>query len=491
MEIKHSVRTFIQGYSAAEDKNVVGKVVVRVRWNSGKCEVNFFSGYYAESHKWNIAEQQAIRNTTHVNGKGVKVSAAEINGQTRKLSEAIEKAFKTFSLADLKAADVTTTALKEEVYNRLGLDSDEIIKRKVRAREDVRSIKAFKSKEKTFFDYLDEFTEEGIEGGWRLDTSKKFGTLKNRLKGFEATNKIRLSFSMLDDDVMFSFQQYLLREGYRNVSVQSIIKNFRWFMRWCEKKGLINDKNVIGYRSKLKDVENKTVVFLTWDEFQQVYNYQVPEGKNYLQRVKDVFIFQCATGLRYADLYSLKRSQIEGDTISVVTSKTANHTLIDFNRYSREVFERYENDTFEGGKALPVPSNQKYNEYLKELCHAAGITSKITIAYKQGGKTVTHECEKWEKISTHSGRRTFVSLSLYLGATPDEVMKISGHHSYTIMQRYIGLNEEQRKHATSVFDERTEKDEYMNRLSEMSITEIKQMFSLWEKSNKRAENGES
>ena len=480
--LKYSTRTFIQGFNKALDENVTGKVVIRVRWNSGKGEVNFFSGYYAESYKWNTEEQQAIRNTTHANSKGVKVSAAEINGKVRNICEAIDKAFSAFSLADMKASDVTATALKDEVYSRLGLDFDDILKRKVRAREDVRDIKAFKDKQKGFFDYIEDFIEEGLAGGWRKDTVKKHRTLYNRLKDFEIKRRINLSFAMLDEDVLFSFQQYLLSEGYRNVSVNKMIKDLRWFFRWAEKKSLISDRNVIDYRTKLKDVENKTVVFLTWDEFQKIYQYQ-PE-KKHLERVKDVFVFQCATGLRYADLYALKRNQIDGDTISVVTSKTANHTRIDFNRYSREVYDKYIDCAFEDNKALPVLSNQKYNDFLKVLCKEAGITSKITIAYKQGGKTVTNECEKWEKISSHSGRRTFVSLSLYLGATPEEVMKISGHHSYDMMQRYIGLNEEQRKHATGVWDERTEKDKYITRLKEMPLSDIREMFSVWERHQK-------
>lgn len=478
--LKYSTRTFIQGFNKDLDKNVTGKVVIRVRWNSGKGEVNFFSGYYAESYKWNTEEQQAIRNTTHTNSKGSKVSAAEINGKVRSICDAVDKAFSAFALADLKASDVTATALKDEVYSRLGLDADDILKRKVRAREDVRDIKTFKDKQKDFFGHFADFIDEGLAGGWRNDTVKKHRTTYNRLKDFETKRKIKLSFKMLDEDVLFSFQQYLLSEGYRNVSVNKVIKDLRWFFRWAEKKNLISDRNVIDYRTKLKDVENKTVVFLTWDEFQNVYEYKPNE--KYLERVKDVFVFQCATGLRYADLYALRRNQIDGDTISVVTSKTANHTRIDFNRYSREVYEKYKECVFEDNRALPVLSNQKYNDYLKELCKEAGITSKITIAYKQGGKTVTNECEKWEKISSHSGRRTFVSLSLYLGATPEEVMKISGHHSYDMMQRYIGLNEEQRKHATGVWDERTEKDEYIARIKDMPLDDIKEMLSVWEMS---------
>lgn len=480
--IKHSVRTFIKGYhtqnknaiTGNDDNSITGKVCVRVVWSNG--EIMLFTGYYAESLKWDAAQQRCNKNTTHTHKKD-KVSSSTINTKITDIENAVNDAFIFFGVNGITAKDITSKMLKDEVYKRLGLSDKEIISRKRLAHEKVDIIP---EDTKTIFDYFDDFVEDGTQSGWRLDTIKKFGTLKNKLQSFD---KI-LSFERLDEEHVKSFVYYLINIcKYRNVSVQSMIKNFRWFMRWCEKKNLITDKNVIEFRSKLKDVENKTIVFLTWEEFQQVYNFQVPESKKYLQRVKDVFIFQCTTGLRYADLASIKRSNVnlEDNYFIIVTSKTANQTTIDFNSYSREVYEKYKDDTFENDKALPVPSNQKYNDYLKELCQLVGINSKITISFKTGNKIVSDEVEKWTKISTHSGRRTFVSIGLALGATPEEISKITGHHSLQVMQQhYIGVDDNQRKHATSVWDERTERDTFIKRLNDMSIEDIKKMFSLWD-----------
>jgi integrase len=472
-KVRHSLRTFIQGYKVRENNAITGKVCVRVVWKAG--EVMFFTGYYAESHKWDAAQQRCIRNTTHAN-KDTKTDASTINAKITDYESAVEDAFNLFCVNGITAEEITPKTLKDEVYKRLKLSEKEIIARKRAAREEVPLIPEDK---KTLFDYLDEFIEDGTNDGWRTDTIKKFGTLKNKLQRFDKN----LSFNRLDKEHVKSFVRYLVNTcKYRNVSVQSMIKNFRWFMRWCEERNLVTDKDVIEYRSKLKDVEHKTIVFLTWDEFQQVYNYEVPRNKQYLQRVKDVFIFQCVTGLRYTDLANLKRSNInlKENKFVVVTSKTADQTTIDFNSYSREVYNKYSDFKYESDHALPVPSNQKYNDYLKELCQLAGINSMITISFKTGGKIVTNEVEKWKKISTHSGRRTFVSIGLALGATPEEIAKVTGHHSLQIMQHYIGTDDSQRRHATSVWDEKTERDKFIQRLQSMSISDIKEMFALWD-----------
>jgi integrase len=476
--IRHSVRAFIKGYNAKENNEITGKVVIRCKWSAG--EIMLFTGYYAESMKWDATQQRCIRNTTHANKKK-RESASQINAKITKIEEAIDNAFISFGVNGITAKDITPKDLKMEVYKRLDLSQDDIISRQRVAREEVNIIPA---ESKTLFNYLDDFISDGTRNGWRLDTIKKFGTLKNKLKCFDKV----LSFDRLDEERLKSFVVYLTATcDYRNVSVQSMIKNLRWFLRWCEKKNLIHDKNVIDFKSKLKDVEDKTIVFLTWDEFQQIYSYNVPESKQYLQRVKDVFIFQCATGLRYADLAGLKRSNVDlaNDEFTIVTSKTSHQIPIDFNSYSRAVYEKYKDDTFEDDAALPVPSNQKYNEYLKELCHLAGINSKITIAYKTGNEVVSKDVEKWTKISTHSGRRTFVSVGLSLGATPEEIARVTGHHSIQIMEKhYIGLDDKQRKHATSVWDEKTERESFIERINQMPMEEIRKMFALWDASGK-------
>jgi hypothetical protein len=61
--IKHSVRTFIKGYNSKENNDITGKVCVRSVWSAG--EIMLFTGYYAESRKWDAAQQRCIRNTTH------------------------------------------------------------------------------------------------------------------------------------------------------------------------------------------------------------------------------------------------------------------------------------------------------------------------------------------------------------------------------------------------------------------------------------------
>ena len=112
------------------------------------------------------------------------------------------------------------------------------------------------------------------------------------------------------------------------------------------------------FASKLKNTQTK-VIFLTDEELEAIKNYQIPENKKYLERVRDVFVFCCYTGIRHSDVYNLRRSDIKANHVEVTTIKTQDSLIIEFNKHSRAILEKYKEVEFKDHKALPVISNQK------------------------------------------------------------------------------------------------------------------------------------
>src|SRR5690606_18465733 len=94
-----------------------------------------------------------------------------------------------------------------------------------------------------------------------------------------------------------------------------------------------------------------------------------------------------------------------------------------------------------GLKALPVISNQKTNDHLKDLCRLAGITDIVSQSRKSGGATMQAMVQKCDLITTHAARRTFVTLSLESGIRTEIVMAITGHKDYATMKKYIKITE--------------------------------------------------
>ena len=124
---------------------------------------------------------------------------------------------------------------------------------------------------------------------------------------------------------------------------------------------------------------------------------QIPAAKQYLERVRDVLLFCCFTGLRHSDVYNLKRSDVKEEHIEITTIKTADSLIIELNDHSKAILEKYKDIPFQNNKALPVVSNQKMNEYLKELGELAEIDEPVRETYYKGNERIDEVTPKDRK----------------------------------------------------------------------------------------------
>lgn len=466
MEGRYNVRVFINKPTAATPgEEPSGQVQARVRWK--KNEVCFTVGCYAQPSKWNAAGQCAMKQTVHYHN-GRPSTAASINKLISNLTNSINICFTKFFI-DNKIP--STIELKNAVYNHLCSDEKTLRERKKKAGIEFSNIRVGKS----IYEYFHEFLDEGYRVHfWSDDVVEKVAALINHWKEIDPKQKLHLKDITVE--TMQKFQSNLVNRGLRNSTSAKWIKMSQWFFKFCKEKGGYVSDDVLNFKSALTDVRDKEVVFLTWEEFKTLHEFKIPDNKKYLWTVRDMFIFSCATGLRYSDIAALKHENIVDDIITIVTEKTDHLLKINLNRFSREVLEKYKKFPGKDNKALITISNQKSNKYIKELCALAGISSPVTIAYRIGNKTYKYVKPKHEVISFHSGRRTFVSLALKLGATPEEVQRITGHHSYAVMQRYIAQDDEQRRHATAVFDIRSEREELLDLIKNLSNAQLREMI---------------
>lgn len=193
-------------------------------------------------------------------------------------------------------------------------------------------------------------------------------------------------------------------------------------------------------------------MFLTIEELKKVAAIEIPSDKQYLERVRDVFFFCCWTGLRHSDVYNLRKSNIKKDHIELTTIKTSDTLRIDLNKHSRAILAKYADVVFPNGKVLPVISNQKMNDYLKELGILAELTEPITQTYYCQRERIEETRPKHELLCTHTGRRSFICNALALGIPPQVVMKWTGHSDYSAMKPYIAVADSIKSKEMSKFD---------------------------------------
>ncbi len=197
--------------------------------------------------------------------------------------------------------------------------------------------------------------------------------------------------------------------------------------------------------------QDTKVIFLTADELKKVREHDFSNDSQ-MDRIRDVYIFCCYTGLRYSDVENLRRENIYDDRIHITTVKTEERLIIELNNVSCGILEKYEPYQYKNNKALPVISIQKMNNALKEMAEACEINSNVEIIHFKKGERIVKKVPKYSLITTHTARKTFVCTAIRLGVNPAVIMKITGHKKYDTMKPYIDVEDKVRREAMNKFD---------------------------------------
>ncbi len=408
---------------------VTDNIPIRMRVIYGGTRIDFSTGYRIDTSKWE-ADKQRIKNGCT---NKLKQSASEINADLLKYYTDIQEIFKAFEVADI----TPTPEQLKSTFNK-------------KCRKNISDETEPTISKAPFMNVFDEFLKEcGTQNNWTDSTYEKFAAVKTHLTNFNSN----LTFEVLDDSNLTEYVNYLRdKKDLRNSTIGKQIGFLKWFLRWAFKKGHHNNNAFETFRPKLKNTKKK-VIFLTWEELNKLRDYQIPITKQYLERVRDVFLFTCFTGLRYSDVFNLKTSDIKDNHIEITTVKTADSLIIELNNHSKSILEKYKEVHFENNKVLPVITNQKMNEYLKELAELAEINEPVGETYYKGNQRIDEVTPKHALLGTHAGRRTFICNALSLGIPPQVVMKWTGHSDYKAMKPYIDIADNIKASAMEKFNQ--------------------------------------
>ncbi len=255
-------------------------------------------------------------------------------------------------------------------------------------------------------------------------TYERYVTSLSHLKDFVAHHYQLSDFfvSNVNHEFIQEFDHYLrsVRNCANNTTVK-YLKNFKKIIREAIAKGYLNVDPFLSYKVKLKKVDRG---FLTMEEIESI------EQKTFsiqrLNQVKDIFIFQCYTGLAYADVKKLTKDNVitgaDGELwINTRRTKTNNIVNIPLLPKAVEILKKYENSPYCINKniLLPVLTNQRTNAYLKEIGDLCGIN---------------------KNMSSHLARHSYAtSITLSNGVSLEVVSKLLGHSSLSSTRIYSRL----------------------------------------------------
>ena len=291
--------------------------------------------------------------------------------------------------------------------------------------------------EELFYSFLNEHKKK--DGNPIKERTKtKYEGVYNHLVKFAKYKNLRLEIERINVQFLQEFREYLTRvERISDNTVVKELKAIKAFLRHYMKKGVIKTMDLSDVRTMFKEGE---IYVLPIDKVLELQYADIENER--LQRVRDAFCFMCWTGQRYSDIINISRDDIvksaTGERVwKLITGKTQTRISVPIVQYAEEILDRYKN--FE--TPIPIFSNQKLNDYLKELGELVEFDWPVKISRYYEGELHQEQVPFYEVLSSHVGRKSFITNSLILGVPERVVKEVSGHKDEKSFARYVKLAE--------------------------------------------------
>lgn len=369
---------FYIGKSKANSRGL-SPLTCRVTYKGRRKE--FSTGYYISENDWDSATQLVISKSTELKS---------INTQLNQISQRFIQIYNSLSLED-GVFDIN------DIYS------------------------SYKGNGQKCSRYLLEYFETYLNRMHKLiDIDIKMATWKKHENAYlnlkeYVTAKLKGNDPKLlnvDSQFVKEYEFYLKTERkLAHATTNKLLQRFKKMLTYAVEQKELERNPFMGYKFK---TQKKEIVFLTPEELKKLEKLKLNAPR--LIFVKDLFIFCCYTGLAYNEMANLCFHHIikgfDGKQwISLTREKTGKDVSVPLLPKAKAIIKKHKtNDTL----IFPKLSNQKFNAYLKEIAHIAGIEKRLT---------------------HHTARKTFASTVLLYNNVPMEVVsELLGHSSIKITQ---------------------------------------------------------
>lgn len=460
--------------SAKADKTT-GKSEILIRFVVGsRINQRGKSNIFINAQYWNSQEQRVNIPRFRLMKDEQKQLVAELTAVDKQLAHLKECIMESFNKAGAGKVDLPQDWLKTTINDFYSFPVVE---------EEV-------EEQQSFFDAFETYMQ-----GKKFSPNRKKGylVLERILRRYEWYTKTPITFEGLTADVLRDFEKFLKEEHtiaekvmkteyvdgkkkkktYFDLckemelvkrpieprggnAISDLMRRFRAFVRWAN--GLDKDykleepvttNNPFNTYAVPRELYG-TPIYITIDERNQLYHAQLDEP---LATQRDIFVFQCCIGCRVSDLWDMTKKSIVNGAVDYIADKTKDENPrtihVPLNTQASEILAKYKD--YEGPKLFPFTTQQQYNEDIKKIMEAVGITRLVTVL-----NPTTREEEKRpisEVASSHMGRRTFIGNLYKKVQDPNLIGSLSGHvEGSRAFVRYRDIDEDMKKELVSLLE---------------------------------------
>ncbi|RNC86437.1 MAG: integrase [Winogradskyella sp.] len=268
-------------------------------------------------------------------------------------------------------------------------------------------------------------------------TIKRYEYNRKLLFNFQEYRNKKIHFNQINKSFYNDFINYSVKvKEHSSNTLRRNVGLFKTFLYWALDNGYTFKTDF--QKFKAPKAQQTDEVALTLEQVQEVFEYDFSRNER-LEKVRDLFVFGCATGMRYSNYSKVSKKDIQNGVIKVRDEKNNYKTLeIPLNDFSMFVLKKY-------NYQLPKISNQRFNDYIKEVFKTIGYTDNVKKTMKVGKDIIEQINPLYERISSHTARRSFITIMKNKKIPDKVIMSYTGHRSLEVFNKYYKPNDEDRK----------------------------------------------
>lgn len=273
---------------------------------------------------------------------------------------------------------------------------------------------------------------------WSNSTLERANATLNHLKEFQ-NSFAEINMETIGEEFWYEIRDkyFVATKAFSNSTTNKNLKTIKQFLKFIQKKGIIKHSIDLEDLKYLDEVEPFKIA-LTEQEVQTLFNLDLSDDLR-LDKVRDLFALEILTGQRFSDIPKvLDPKHFSEKSINIYQQKTGEKVQIPLHPVLKEYLTTITNKYPNG---FPTITNQKFNEYLKEIAIKAKFNKEHSWIKLVGKKKITETDFRYNLITSHTGRRTFCTLSLKEGIHEEFIMKVTGHRKYEQFREYVKVDD--------------------------------------------------
>lgn len=392
--------------------------------NSEKQTLIYFRSYFGNENK------------NFIYSTGEKIKPSEWDFENRQPNDLNGRTQKAENHRSIKKQLDRYSGFFTEIVNRYKNINEELTTDVIKQRFDEHFKKVTVKSDffRVYQDFLNEKENDYTGNAISISTLKRYKCNKTLLEDFQKDYKVKITLGNFDEKLYNKFLKYCIEE--KKHSANTVHRNvglLKTFLGWSFEKKYTYNNSFLNFKKPSKFRTDE--IALNYQQVEKIYNYDFNKNKR-LERVRDLFVLGCVTGMRFGNYSSISKEDIQGDFIRVVDLKSKTKNLsIPLNSISRAILEKYD-------YALPSISNQKMNKFIKEVFQEMAFTDEIKKTMRYGDELIDKKSEFWERISSHTSRRSFITIMKNKRVPDKVIMSYTGHRSLEVFNNYYRPSEE-------------------------------------------------